>query len=56
MESKELKAMRYMAWERTKGELNSMLVTYWGQVEKYDRLSQAINDFINDIEHSDKHL
>jgi len=29
MESREVLTLRLMAWERAKGELRAMLVTYW---------------------------
>lgn len=50
MDEKILKTMRYMAWERAKGELNSMLETYWHDTEKYNTIRKAIFEFIEDVE------
>jgi len=50
MDEKILKTMRYMAWERAKGELNSMLETYWHDDDKYNEMKEAINDFVDDVE------
>ena len=52
-----LKTMRYMAWERAKGELNSMLETYWlpgAELDKYNILKKAIDDFVKDVEDNAK--
>lgn len=42
--------MRQMAWERAKGELNSMLVTYVNDNDSYKKLSEAIKKFIKNVE------
>lgn len=44
------KILRYMAWERAKGELKSMLQTYVNEQEEFDILKEAIDNFIKDIE------
>lgn len=49
-QEKLLKTVRAMAWERAKGELRSMLQTYWGEEDKFSACSQAIEDFIEHIE------
>jgi len=54
-ESKELHAMRAMAWERAKGELRSMGHTFYSECDRelenrfwnFDRL---VNEFIKAIE------
>lgn len=42
--------LRLMAWERAKGELNSMLQTYVGEMEKFKYLEETISDFIKEVE------
>jgi len=55
MDEKVLKTMRYMAWNRAKGELQSMLDTYWsGSDEKFNTMKKAIDDFIEDVEDNGK--
>lgn len=49
-----LDILRFMAWERAKGELNSMLQTYLDS-ERAEILQKAINDFIEDVESNAKH-
>ena len=49
-ERRILNTMRYMAWERAKGELNSMLETYWGNDDKYSAMKKAIDEFVDDVE------
>lgn len=44
-----------MAWERAKGELNSMLQTYVNDQEKFDILKKTIESFIIDVEGNGKH-
>lgn len=55
MNLQDRQIIRLMAWERAKGELNSMLQTHVGEQEQYDNLKQAIRDFIKDIEDNGKH-
>ena len=53
-----LDAMRTMAWERAKGELLSMLQTFWPEYNhhgdkipnNYDVLRDTIKDFIDTVE------
>ena len=55
MDEKVLKTMRYMAWNRAKGELQSMLDTYWsGSDEQFTKMKKAINNFIEDVEDNGK--
>jgi hypothetical protein len=50
-----LEILRYMAWERAKGELNSMLQTYTNDREKFDILKKTVESFIKDVEDNGKH-
>lgn len=55
MDEKILRTMRHMAWSRAKGELESMLDTYWsGSAEKFNTMKKAIDDFIKDVEDNGK--
>ncbi len=42
--------LREMAWERAKGEMQSMLVTYVGDTEGYNNLEELIDKAIDSIE------
>ena len=55
MNSQDRQIIRLMAWERAKGELNSMLQTHVGEREQHDRLEKAISDFVKDVEDNGKH-
>ena len=52
-----LEILRYMAWQRAKGELRSMLSTYTGSCDdaKIDALREAVEAFIEDVEGNGKH-
>jgi hypothetical protein len=54
MNDKILKVLRTQAWERAKGELNSMMQTFFsGTKEESDRfclLDAVIKDFIDNVE------
>lgn len=52
MQDDILIAMRVMAWERAKGELLSILHTYFGGHPKFDAADEAINTFIKQIENN----
>jgi hypothetical protein len=56
-EPNDLKHMhRMMAWCRAKGELNSMLHTFWGgESEKWEALNNKIEAFFEDIEGNGLH-
>ena len=41
-ETKQLRTMRVMAWQRAKGELYSMLETFWSDAENYDALDARV--------------
>lgn len=48
-----IRTLRAMAWERAKGELNSMRHTFWGFTEdeqKFSELDLKIEEFIKNIE------
>lgn len=49
-ESREIRNMRNMAWERAKGELNSMTHTYWESDERYKAFSEKLKLFITEVE------
>lgn len=46
-ESKELRTLRLMAWARAKGELESILSTYWDgdDLGRYAAAYKLINEF-----------
>lgn len=48
-ESREIRNLRMMAWERAKGELQSMLCTYWNN-GNFNQANTLINEFIKNIE------
>lgn len=54
-ESREIRNMRHMAWERAKGELRAMLHTFWSDGPQYNELKEAINDFIVQVEDDGLH-
>lgn len=45
-------ALRLMAWERAKGELNAILQTYWGE-GGYHEMDKAVRAFIKKVEDND---
>jgi len=49
-ESREIENLRQMAWERAKGELRSILHTYWDMNPALERLEPVIENFITDIQ------
>jgi len=48
-EAMEENIMRVMAWERAKGELSSILVTF-SDDHKYDRFNEVLQEFVRKIE------
>ena len=48
--SREIKVMRLMAWDRAKGELRAILNTYWGEDERYKDMRDEIDNFIASVE------
>jgi hypothetical protein len=54
-DSRVLRALRTQAWERAKGELNSMLHTFYTNSSvssdgQYNAFANRLNEFIRDIE------
>ena len=50
-ESREIRAMRSMAWSRAKGELDSMLNSYWSDdVASFRRMQELIKEFVETVE------
>jgi hypothetical protein len=45
-----IKILRAQAWERAKGELKSILHSYWGESAKFRKMDDAIDDFIEKVE------
>lgn len=59
-ESLEIRTMRHMAWERAKGELRSMLTTFWGDgspglSDEYTKLNHEVEMFIKHVEDEGLH-
>ncbi|MDB4461362.1 hypothetical protein N9043_00265 [bacterium] len=50
MSERLLQTLRHMAWERAKGELLSMLDTYYDDKLTYDEVQDLINTFIEQFE------
>jgi hypothetical protein len=54
MEKRLLITLRKMAWERAKGELTSMLQTYWSGPDyddkRYQKLEEVLTDFFDEVE------
>ena len=48
-EDRFLQVQRQMAWERAKGELNSILTTYYND-SKYSEISMLTLEFIEKVE------
>jgi hypothetical protein len=42
--------MQRMAWQRAKGELLSILETFYGERDDYIEMDKIINDFIEKVE------
>jgi hypothetical protein len=50
IETKELMALRSMAWERAKGELESIKHTYYESMETLELYEKILSDFIKRVE------
>ena len=50
-----IRNMRHMAWERAKGEMKSMLHTFWDEGAKYKDLDDVVKDFIDKVESDGLH-
>jgi len=58
MSTEIIRTLRSMAWSRAKGELHSMLHTFWPQTaspEQYTKMADAIKVFIKEIEDNALH-
>ena len=44
--------LRHQAWERAKGELNSVLDTYHGGDSKFDHFYEAMRKFVDDVDNN----
>ena len=42
--------LRHMAWERAKGELQSILATFIGEMDQFEALDKSIREFIEHVE------
>ena len=49
-ESREIKTMRAMQWQKAKGELRAILETYWNNPDGFKGMSEAIESFIEHVE------
>jgi len=51
MDEKILRTLRLMAWERAKGEIQSILQTYWDHEDKrWEEFDNKVKEFIKYIE------
>lgn len=54
-----LRTMRAMAWDRAKGELQSVLSTFWGgrggRDDQFRELDEAISQFVKIVEDNGLH-
>ena len=50
MENRIIRNLRHMAWERAKGELRSMIHTFWDNDPQFLTLNEYIEKFIKNIE------
>lgn len=53
-----LRTLRAQAWERAKGELNSMLQTYWdghGNDQPFRDMHAAVKEFVATVEDNGLH-
>ena len=54
-EDRVIRNLRHMAWERSKGELRSMLHTFWDDTDSYRDLKAAIEQLIKEVEMNGLH-
>lgn len=59
-DSREVRTMRHMAWERAKGELHSMIASFWGDgtpggCDEFKKLKKTVDNFITDVEDNGLH-
>ncbi len=46
----EIRTQRMMAWSRAKGELDSMLCTYWNSTEAFKEMEKQIKELVTQVE------
>jgi len=54
-----LRTMRSMAWKRARGELDSMLSTFWSSptgISNFESLKMEIDAFIEKVECEELHI
>lgn len=54
-ESDEIRTQRAMAWERVKGELESIKHTYYGETGRLDSYAEKLKEFIESVEEDGLH-
>ena len=54
-DSMVIRNLRHMAWERAKGELRSMLHTFWDSDKEFSALHDEIGKFIKTVEDNGLH-
>lgn len=42
--------MRAMAWAKIKGELDAFLQTYWGEDERFPKVSAEVKNFVETLD------
>lgn len=45
-----VKTLRAQAWSRAKGELEAVLSTYWSETPTFDRMDDAVKEFVGLVE------
>lgn len=45
-----IRTLRAMAWQRAKGELASIMQTYWAEYEKFKSFDALVDKFIKEVE------
>lgn len=49
-DEKTVRTLRAQAWARAKGELEAVLVSYWGEMDKYRLMNELVEKFIKTVE------
>lgn len=49
-ESREIRTLRMMAWQRVKGELKAILETYWNNPENFEQADAFVERAIKEGE------
>ena len=45
-----MRSMRYMAWQRAKGELHSIMATQEMKYDNWEKMNEAIDKLITEVE------